>query len=58
MVFARYAPSTLATLLSEGPASRLVAALLTTFLLIGLWHGAGWNYLAFGLWHGVWVLLY
>ena len=39
-------------------ASRLVAALLTTFLLIGLWHGAGWNYLAFGLWHGVWVLLY
>ena len=37
---------------------RVVGALVGTFLLIGLWHGAGWNYLAFGAWHAVWVLVY
>jgi alginate O-acetyltransferase complex protein AlgI len=24
-----------------------------TMLLIGLWHGATWNFIAWGLWHGV-----
>ncbi len=37
---------------------RLVLAVVTTFLLIGLWHGAGWNYLLFGAWHATWVLVY
>ena len=37
---------------------RVAGALIGTFLLIGLWHGAGWNYLAFGAWHAVWVLVY
>jgi alginate O-acetyltransferase complex protein AlgI len=27
--------------------------ILLTFLLVGLWHGAGWNYLAWGVLHGV-----
>ncbi|MCB1886616.1 MAG: MBOAT family protein [Rhodocyclaceae bacterium] len=26
--------------------------ILATFLLAGIWHGAGWNFLVFGLWHG------
>ena len=26
-----------------------VFAILVTFLLIGIWHGVGWNYAAFGL---------
>ena len=25
---------------------------LVTFLLAGIWHGAGWNFVVFGLWHG------
>ena len=27
----------------------IALAILATFLLIGIWHGAGWNYAAFGL---------
>ena len=26
---------------------------LVTFLISGLWHGAGWNFVVWGLWHGV-----
>ena len=26
-----------------------------TFMLIGLWHGAGWNFAVFGLMHGVYI---
>ncbi len=26
---------------------------LTTMLLIGLWHGATWNFVVWGLWHGI-----
>ena len=26
---------------------------LIVFILCGLWHGAGWTYLAWGAWHGV-----
>ncbi|MCB9688713.1 MAG: MBOAT family protein [Alphaproteobacteria bacterium] len=37
---------------------RLVGATMTTFALIGLWHGASWNFLLFGLWHGVWMTAY
>lgn len=28
------------------------AALLITFLICGLWHGAGWNYIIWGAFHG------
>ncbi len=26
--------------------------------LLGVWHGAGWNYVVFGLYHGIFVALY
>jgi len=35
----------------------VVLALLLTFGLIGLWHGANWNFVIFGLLHGV-ILAY
>ncbi len=33
------------------------AALLIVWLLIGLWHGANWNYILYGLYHGVFIIL-
>jgi D-alanyl-lipoteichoic acid acyltransferase DltB (MBOAT superfamily) len=32
-----------------------VVALLVTFLLVGIWHGANWTFVAFGLIHGVYL---
>ncbi len=32
---------------------RRTVNLLVTFLLGGLWHGAGWTFIVWGLWHGV-----
>lgn len=32
--------------------SRIYFNLMLTMLLGGLWHGAGWNFLAWGAWHG------
>lgn len=29
-----------------------------TFVLIGLWHGAGWNFIAFGLFWASWLVAY
>jgi alginate O-acetyltransferase complex protein AlgI len=37
-------------------AARLAMAVTISFLLIGFWHGAGWNFLLFGAWHALWVL--
>ena len=31
---------------------------LTTMLLIGLWHGITWNFIAWGLWHGVGLFIH
>ena len=36
----------------RGPA-RMYLNLMIVFLLSGIWHGAGWNYLAWGALHGV-----
>ena len=46
-----------------GTASRLslfrfVAATITTFTVIGFWHGASWNFILFGAFHGVWMTVY
>ena len=35
----------------------VVYALLLTFLLCGIWHGAGWNFALYGLMHGVVLVL-
>ncbi len=38
------------------PTNHAVAlAILTVFLLVGIWHGVGWNYVAFGAMHAVGV---
>ena len=34
---------------------RLVSSILVTFFLIGIWHGAGWNFIIFGIMHGLYV---
>ncbi|MDD9905969.1 MAG: MBOAT family protein [Rhodospirillaceae bacterium] len=34
-----------------GPARQALAAIATMFLG-GLWHGAGWTFIAWGMWHG------
>jgi D-alanyl-lipoteichoic acid acyltransferase DltB (MBOAT superfamily) len=31
----------------------MIAAIVLTFLLIGLWHGANWTFALFGLYHGL-----
>ncbi len=35
----------------------VVYALLITFFLCGLWHGAGWNFALYGLMHGIVLVL-
>jgi len=40
-----------------GPLLTGSVALLSVWLLNGLWHGAGWNYIAFGLYHFILILL-
>jgi alginate O-acetyltransferase complex protein AlgI len=38
---------------SRNGAARYVFATLATMGLCGLWHGAGWTFVAWGMWHGV-----
>lgn len=33
----------------------IAAALLVTFILAGIWHGASWTYILFGLTHGIYL---
>ena len=35
----------------------LFFGLLITFIVLGLWHGAGWNFILFGLLHGIYVTI-
>ncbi|MFT5459684.1 MAG: alginate O-acetyltransferase complex protein AlgI [Myxococcota bacterium] len=37
---------------------RFFWATVLTFVLIGFWHGASWNFVLFGLYHGLWVIVY
>ncbi len=37
---------------------RFVGATITTFTLIGFWHGARWNFVLFGAFHGAWMTIY
>jgi alginate O-acetyltransferase complex protein AlgI len=38
---------------SRHGAARYVVATLVSMGLCGLWHGAGWTYVAWGAWHGI-----
>lgn len=38
---------------NRGPQWRTLVNVLLTFLIGGIWHGAGWNFLFWGLLHGV-----
>jgi alginate O-acetyltransferase complex protein AlgI len=38
---------------SRNGTARLAAASILTMTLCGLWHGAGWMFIAWGLWHGI-----
>jgi alginate O-acetyltransferase complex protein AlgI len=38
---------------SKGGQVKTFLNLLFTFMLVGLWHGAGWNYIAWGVAHGL-----
>jgi len=38
-----------------GSDAQLIFGAMITFLLLGLWHGAGWNFIFFGLIHGIYV---
>ncbi len=40
-----------------GPSRQVMAAVATMFLG-GLWHGAGWTFVAWGLWHGAGLALH
>ena len=45
----------------RSPTWQLNMATVVSMGLCGLWHGAGWNFLAWGLWHGiglVWVQVF
>ena len=37
--------------------ARYVFATIVTMGLCGLWHGAGWTYVAWGLWHGIGLIV-
>ncbi len=39
-----------------GPANAIACAIVVVFLLIGVWHGAGWRFLAFGALHALGVV--
>lgn len=34
----------------------LMISIILTFVLVGLWHGANWNYIIFGLLHGLYFI--
>ena len=36
---------------------RWVSNLFITMLLAGLWHGAGWTFVAWGAWHGLFLII-
>jgi len=36
----------------------IVFPMISVWLIVGLWHGAGWNFVLFGLIHGVYLIVY
>jgi D-alanyl-lipoteichoic acid acyltransferase DltB (MBOAT superfamily) len=53
-----FSPLSKALVQAFGPAQAnhaIALAILVVFLLVGVWHGAGWNYLMFGVAHALGV---
>lgn len=51
-----FSPLSKALVRALGPAlanEAIAMTILVVFLLVGIWHGAGWNYAAFGAAHGI-----
>lgn len=44
--------------LGGGRSSRWVIAVAVVFVLSGLWHGAGWNFVMWGALHGTYLILF
>jgi alginate O-acetyltransferase complex protein AlgI len=42
----------------KGASVPLYVSLLAVMTLVGLWHGAGWNFILWGFMHGVYLVLY
>ena len=36
----------------------IVAPTIIAFFFIGLWHGAGWNFILFGIVNGIYIIIY
>ena len=36
---------------------RTCCNLMLVFVVCGLWHGAGWSFIAWGIWHGVFLIV-
>lgn len=43
---------------SRVAAWHIYSNILVTFILGGIWHGAGWNFLLWGIWHGVGIVMF
>ncbi len=37
---------------------RFLGAITVTMVVMGAWHGAGWNFVVFGLYHALWIGIY
>lgn len=42
---------------SRGGTGRYIFATLVAMTICGLWHGAGWTYVAWGFWHGIGLII-
>ncbi len=53
-----YTPVFLASRFLRKPLWQIYFTTLVSMFFMGLWHGAGWHYIAFGLYHGTLLCLY
>ena len=53
VVFSPLSKALVRTLSATRTNEAVAVTILVVFLLVGVWHGVGWNYAAFGAIHGV-----
>jgi D-alanyl-lipoteichoic acid acyltransferase DltB (MBOAT superfamily) len=56
--FFEYVYAPVAATLRNSRRASIVVAMMTTFLVSGLWHGAQWTFVAYGVMHGIAMCLY